>query len=55
MDEEHIGCDKCGLASGCASRHTDERAIEEASAAPYLLFAAVVLVVLSVLVKWFFT
>jgi hypothetical protein len=54
MSEEHIGCDKCGMAAGCTSRHTDEKAIEEASAAPYLAFAAVVLVVLSILVKWLF-
>jgi hypothetical protein len=54
MNEERISCDKCGLSSGCTSRHTDEKAIEEASAAPYLLFAAIVLVVLSILVKWLF-
>ncbi len=37
-EEQHISCDKCGLASGCTSRHTDEKAMEEASAAPYLVF-----------------
>jgi hypothetical protein len=54
MEEQHTGCEKCGLGSGCAARHTDERAIEEASAAPYLVFAAIVLVILSVLIKWLF-
>jgi hypothetical protein len=52
MDEERISCDKCGMATGCASRHSDEKAIEEASAAPYLLIAAVVVLGVSILVKW---
>lgn len=54
MDEERISCDKCGAATGCTARHTDEKAVEEASAAPYLLIAAVVVVAVSILVKWVF-
>ncbi len=47
--DEHISCDKC---SGCAGRHTDERAMEEAKAGPYILFAAVLIVAVSLLIKW---
>ncbi|HMK34234.1 MAG TPA: hypothetical protein VK463_04135 [Desulfomonilaceae bacterium] len=52
MNEEHVSCEKCGLGGGCTARHTDERAMEEASAAPYLLFAAIAVVLMSLLVKW---
>ena len=50
MDAEH----KCDSCSGCTARHTDEHVSEEVSAAPYLLFAAVVVVLASIAVKWLF-
>jgi hypothetical protein len=45
------GCESC---SGCTGRHTDKQVAEEVSAAPYLLFAAVVVVLASVAAKWLF-
>jgi len=50
MVAEH-NCDSC---SGCTARHTDEHVAEEVSAAPYLLFATVVVVVASFAAKWLF-
>jgi hypothetical protein len=42
-------CDGC---AGCTGRHSEEKAIEEMQAGPYLLYAAIVVVIVSVLVKW---
>jgi hypothetical protein len=44
-------CRECS-ASGCTSRHTEEQANEEVKAAPFLLYAAIVVLAVSMLVKW---
>jgi hypothetical protein len=49
-DEFRHDCTSC--AGGCAERHTEEKSLEEASAAPYLLLAAILIVLVSLLVKW---
>lgn len=49
MTEGH-SCRDCS--SGCAGRHTDERAEEEVKAGPYLAFCAIIIVLLSLVVKW---
>ena len=49
MNEEKRSCESC---SGCTARHTDEKAMEEIKAGPYLLFAAVMVVLLSLLFRW---
>ncbi len=51
MSQDIPSCDRC---TGCTARHTEEKALEEAKAGPYLLFAAVVIVAVSLLVKWLF-
>jgi hypothetical protein len=51
MIEEH-NCASCS--TGCSARHTDEKTEEEISAAPYLIFAGLLIVALSVVVKWLF-
>ncbi len=48
-DIQH-NCDNC--ASGCTGRHTEAKSLEEASAAPYLLFAAILIVLVSLAVRW---
>ncbi|MGB6065591.1 MAG: hypothetical protein WBG50_12340 [Desulfomonilaceae bacterium] len=45
-------CDGC--ATGCTERHTDEKIAEEASAGPYLLFCAVLIIALCALIRWLF-
>jgi hypothetical protein len=42
-----------GCTSGCTERHTSEKVEEEVSAGPYVLFCAVLIIVLSALIKWF--
>jgi hypothetical protein len=54
MDDKPNPCDACSTSSGCASRHTDEKAVEEASAAPYLLIAAIAIIIFSLAFKWLF-
>jgi len=49
MNDEHR-CDACS--TGCAARHTEEKVSEEMQAGPYLLFAAIMIVLVSVAVKW---
>ncbi len=49
MAEEH-SCADCK--SGCAARHTEERTAEEIQAGPYLLFAAIAIVLVSLVVRW---
>jgi hypothetical protein len=51
MNQDAPSCEKC---TGCTARHTEEKALEEAKAGPYLLFAAVMVVIVSVLLKWLF-
>ncbi len=51
MNQETPSCEKC---TGCTSRHTEEKAIEEIKAGPYLFFAAVMVVIASLMVKWLF-
>ncbi|MBI5251700.1 MAG: hypothetical protein HY912_19580 [Desulfomonile tiedjei] len=51
MSQETPSCDRC---TGCTGRHTEEKAEEEIKAGPYLLFAAVMVVIVSLLVKWLF-
>lgn len=51
MSHDAPSCDRC---TGCTGRHTEEKADEEIQAAPYLLFAAIVVVLVSILVKWIF-
>jgi hypothetical protein len=51
MIEEH-DCMNCS--TGCAARHTDEKAEEEISAAPYLILAGLIIVAVSIAVKWLF-
>lgn len=50
MNDEHYLCRECDR--GCAARHTEEKTEEEVAAGPYLLFAAVAIVILSLFVKW---
>jgi hypothetical protein len=49
-----FGCDECARASGCTARHTEEKAIEEVKAGPYLLVSAVIIVLVTLAVKWLF-
>lgn len=45
-------CESCGKSSGCTDRMTDERTKEEVNGAPILIFAAIVIVLTSIGVKW---
>lgn len=45
-------CTSCS--SGCAERHTAETAEEEIRSGPYLLFSAILIVVLAAIFKYFF-
>jgi epoxyqueuosine reductase QueG len=38
--------------AGCTSRRTDKSTEEEISAGPYLLFAAVVMILISLAIRW---
>lgn len=51
MTAEH-DCTACSQAGGCAARRTEEKNVEEISAAPYLVFCAIVIVLASLVVKW---
>lgn len=51
MTSDH-NCQACS--SGCTARHTDEKAVEEVKAAPYLIFAGTMIVLASMLYRWFF-
>jgi hypothetical protein len=51
MTVEHE-CSACAQAGGCASRRSEEKNLEEVSAAPYLVFCTVVIVLVSLLVRW---
>lgn len=49
MTMEHK-CESCS--AGCTSRQTDQKTMEEVSAAPYLLAAGVIIVIVSILYRW---
>jgi hypothetical protein len=51
MERDPHLCEAC--TGGCTERHTDEKIAEEVSAGPYLLLCAVLILVVSVLIKWF--
>ncbi|MFC1834151.1 hypothetical protein ACFL2Q_05380 [Thermodesulfobacteriota bacterium] len=44
-------CDSC---SGCTGRHDALQKNEEIAAAPYLLFAGLMIVLMSVFLRWVF-
>lgn len=44
-------CDSCS--TGCTGRLNDQSRLEEINAAPYLVWAAVMVVIASLAVKWF--
>jgi hypothetical protein len=52
MEHDPRLCEAC--TGGCTERHTGEKIEEEVNAGPYLLFCAVLILVLSALVKWLF-
>lgn len=48
-------CDACvSTSSGCTDRMTEERTVEEVDSAPYLIFAGITIVVVSLVFKWVF-
>ncbi len=51
MSNEH-NCNACS--AGCAARRTEENTVEEVSAGPYLIVAALTIIVLSIVFKWLF-
>jgi hypothetical protein len=51
---EEFRCDECARASGCTARHTEEKAVEEMKAGPYLFVSAVIIVLAALAVKWLF-
>jgi hypothetical protein len=51
MEHDPRLCEGC--TSGCTERHTGEKIEEEVNAGPYLLLCAVLILVASVLIKWF--
>ncbi len=51
MAEEH-NCNACS--AGCTARRTDEKTVEEVSAGPYLIIAALAIIIFSLAVKWLF-
>ncbi len=53
MEHDPRLCESC-TAGGCTERHTDEKIAEEVNAGPYVLFCAVLILVLSALIKWLF-
>ena len=51
MSTEH-NCSACS--TGCAARHTDENTAEEVSAGPYLIIAALAIILISLAFRWLF-
>jgi hypothetical protein len=47
-------CGSCSNASGCTARHTEESRQEEVGAAPFLIVAGVIIVVLSIVLQRLF-
>ena len=53
MDE--TGCSEgCSCSAGCTARHTEDKMAEEISAGPYLIASGIVIVILSIVLKWIF-
>jgi hypothetical protein len=52
METDQRLCDGC--TGGCTERHTDAKIAEEVKAGPYLLFCAVLILVLSAVIKGLF-
>lgn len=53
MTLEH-NCGACSQSTGCTGRKTEETNAEEISAAPYLVFCAILIVLASAAVKWLY-
>ena len=51
-DDPVLVCHDCQ--TGCTSRRTDESTEEEISAGPYLVLAAIIMILISVAIKWLF-
>jgi len=51
MSDEH-NCNACS--AGCAARRTDEKTVEEVGAGPYLIIAALAIMLFSLAFKWLF-
>lgn len=51
MSDEH-NCNACS--AGCSARRTDEKTVEEVSAGPYLIIAALAIILFSLTFKWLF-
>ena len=51
MSDEH-NCNACS--AGCEAGRTDEKTVEEVSAGPYLIIAALAIVLLSLGFRWLF-
>ncbi len=49
VSEDHK-CESCS--AGCTSQQTDQKTMEEVSAAPYLLAAGAIILIASVLYRW---
>ena len=45
-------CEQCARAGGCTARHTEEKISEEISAGPYLVVSGIIIVVVSIIVRW---
>ncbi len=45
-------CSSC--TTGCTARHTEEEMSDEISAVAYLIIGGVLIVVLSLVIRWFF-
>jgi hypothetical protein len=52
MERDSRLCEAC--TSGCTERHTAEKIAEEVNAGPYVVFCAVLILAVSVLIKWLF-
>ena len=52
MERDPRLCESCS--GGCTERHTAEKVAEEVNAGPYVLFCAVLIILVSALVKWLF-
>ena len=45
-------CENCS--AGCTGRHDAEEREEEIKAGPYLIFCGILIVILSIIMKWIF-
>lgn len=45
-------CSACSQAGGCSAHRTEEKDLEEINAAPFLVFAAVLIILVSLVVRW---